>query len=127
MPRPPEPKKVAVLGGGFAGLAAAVELILRGHDVTLVEGRALLGGRAHSFVDAKSGQVLDNGQHVLMGCYHETLALLRQLGVSDRLFAPPGLQVPFLSEKGRSVLAATLPAPFHLLSALAGYGELSAG
>ncbi|HUB67495.1 MAG TPA: hydroxysqualene dehydroxylase HpnE [Candidatus Methylacidiphilales bacterium] len=125
LPRPPAPKKVAVLGGGFAGLATAVELVLRGHDVTVIESRGLLGGRAHSFVDSKSGQILDNGQHVLMGCYHKTLALLRQLGVSARLYAPPNLQVPFLSGKGRSVLAATSPAPFHLLSALVGYGELA--
>ncbi len=123
--RPPAPKKVVVIGAGYAGLAAAAELILRGHDVTLLESRALLGGRAHSFADSKSGQILDNGQHILMGCYHDTLALLRQLGVEERLYSPPGLQVPFVSEKGRSVLAATLPAPFHLLSALLRYGELS--
>ena len=123
--RPPAPKKVVVLGAGYAGLAAATELILRGHDVTLIEGRALLGGRAHSFVDAKSGLVLDNGQHILMGCYHETLALLRQLGVMDRLYSPPRLEVPFVSEKGRSLMAATAPDPLHLLSALFGYGELS--
>jgi len=123
--RPPAPKKVVVLGAGYAGLAAATELILRGHDVTLVEGRALLGGRAHSFIDTKSGLVLDNGQHILMGCYHETLGLLRQLGVMDRLYSPPSLAVPFVSEKGPSVLAATAPDPLHLLSALLGYGELS--
>jgi squalene synthase HpnD len=122
--RPPAPKKVVVLGAGYAGLAAATELILRGHDVTLVEGRALLGGRAHSFIDAKSGLVLDNGQHILMGCYHETLDLLRRLGVMDRLHSPPRLEVPFVSEKGRSVLVASAPDPLHLLSALFGYGEL---
>ena len=124
--RPPKPKKVVVLGAGYAGLAAANELILRGHDVTLIEGRALLGGRAHSFVDTKSGLVLDNGQHILMGCYHESLALLRKLGVLDRLYSPPRMVVPFISEKGRSVLAATAPEPLHLLSALLGYGELTA-
>lgn len=123
---PPPPKKVTVLGAGYAGLAAAAELVLRGHEVTLVEGRALLGGRAHSFVDAKSGLMLDNGQHVLMGCYHETLALLKQMGVTDRLYSPPSLQVPFASEKGHSLLKVTAPQPFHLLSALLGYGELSA-
>jgi squalene synthase HpnD len=123
--RPPAPKKVVVLGAGYAGLAAANELVLRGHDVTLIEGRALLGGRAHSFVDTKSGLVLDNGQHILMGCYHATLALLRQLGVMDRLYSPPRLEVPFMSEKGRSLMAATAPDPLHLLSALLNYGELS--
>jgi squalene synthase HpnD len=126
-PRPPAPKKVVVLGAGYAGLAAANELTLRGHDVTLVEGRALLGGRAHSFADTKSGLILDNGQHILMGCYHETLALLEQLGARNRLFSPPSIAVPFVSEKkGRSVLAATAPEPFHLLSALLAYGELNA-
>jgi squalene synthase HpnD len=123
--RPPKPKKVVVLGAGYAGLAAATELILRGHDVTLIEARALIGGRAHSFVDSKSGLVLDNGQHILMGCYHETLGLLRQLGVMDRLYSPPRMSVPFVSKKGPSVLAATAPEPFHLLSALMGYSELS--
>ena len=123
--RPPPPKRVVVLGPGYAGLAAANELILRGHDVTLVEGRALLGGRAHSFVDTKSGLVLDNGQHILMGCYHDSLALFRQLGVRHRLFSPPRLEVPFVSEKGRSRMVATAPDPLHLLSALLGYRELS--
>ena len=125
-PRPPAPKKAVVLGAGYAGLAAASELTMRGHDVTLIEGRALLGGRAHSFIDTKSGLVLDNGQHILMGCYRDTLALLDQLGVRDRLYSPPRMAVPFVSEKGASLLAATAPAPLHLLSALLGFNELSA-
>jgi squalene synthase HpnD len=124
-PRPPPPKKVVVLGAGYAGLAAATELLLRGHDVTLVEARALLGGRAHSFADTKTGQMLDNGQHIFMGCYHETLDLLGQLGVRDRLISAPRLDVPFLSAKGRSSLRARLPAPLHLASALLGFGELT--
>jgi squalene synthase HpnD len=124
-PRPPAPKKVTVLGAGYAGLAAAAELVLRGHDVTLIEGRALLGGRAHSFVDTKTGLVLDNGQHIFMGCYHESLALLKELGVSDRLYAPPRIDVPFASEKGRSRMVAIAPDPLHLLSALLNFGELT--
>ena len=125
-PRPPPPQKIAVLGAGYAGMAAAVSLVLQGHEVTLIEARAILGGRAHSFRDHKTGQVLDNGQHIFMGCYHATLALLRLLGVENRLHSPARLSVPFLSPKGRSVLRARLPAPLHLLSALLGYGELEA-
>lgn len=126
LPRPPAPKKVLVLGAGYAGLSAAVELINRGHDVTLLESRALLGGRAHNFTDVKTGLELDNGQHIFMGCYHETLKFLSYLGVQDRLASPTRLEVPFLSENKRSSLAAApLPAPFHLLTALLGYGELS--
>ncbi len=124
--RPPAPKKVAVLGAGYAGLAAAVELTLRGHDVTLIEARAVLGGRAHSFLENKTGQWLDNGQHIFMGCYHATLGLLRQLGVEDRLYSPPTMAVPFLSERGRSSQTATLPAPLHLFSALLGFKEMKA-
>jgi squalene synthase HpnD len=125
--RPPAPKKVLVLGAGYAGLACAAELVLRGHEVTLLESRALLGGRAHSFVDPKTGLTLDNGQHILMGCYHETLALLRQLGVTDRLQTPPRLHVPYCSARGRHALTASAPAPLHLLSALLHFGELSVG
>jgi squalene synthase HpnD len=124
--RPPAPKKVAVLGAGYAGLACAAELVARGHEVTLIESRALLGGRAHSFVDPKTGLLLDNGQHILMGCYHETLALLRRLGVADRLLTPARLHVPYLSARGASSLTAIAPAPLHLLSALLHFGELSA-
>ena len=123
--RPPAPKKIAVLGAGYAGLACAADLVMRGHEVTLLESRALLGGRAHSFVDPKTGLVLDNGQHVLMGCYHETLRLIGQLGVTGRLQKPERLDVPYLSAKGRSSLTATAPAPLHLLSALLHFGELS--
>ena len=61
-----------------------------------------------------------------MGCYHETLDFLRQLGVEDRLCEPPALAVPFYSAKGRTALAAKLPAPLHLLSALLGFAELNA-
>jgi squalene-associated FAD-dependent desaturase len=123
--RPPAPKKVVVLGAGYAGLACAAELVLRGHDVTLLESRALLGGRAHSFVEPKTGLTLDNGQHILMGCYHETLDLLRQLGVSRRLQTPPRLHVPYRSGRGQHALTASAPAPLHLLSALLHFGELS--
>ena len=124
---PPPPKKVLVLGGGFAGVAAAVELARRGHSVTVLESRALLGGRAHSFNDAKTGLELDNGQHILMGCYHQTLDLLKTLTVEDKLLEPPTLDVPYLSDQGKSALKALpmLPAPLSLLSAMLGFRELT--
>ena len=72
-------RRVAVVGGGWAGLAAAVEATRRGHQVTLYEMAAQLGGRAREvdFGDA----VLDNGQHILIGAYSQTLALMRLVGV----------------------------------------------
>ena len=72
-------RRVAVIGGGWAGLAAAVEATRRGHAVTLFEMAAQFGGRARSVaVDHRS---LDNGQHILIGAYRATLALMRTVGV----------------------------------------------
>jgi squalene synthase HpnD len=119
------PQKVLVLGAGFAGLTAAVELSRRGHAVTVLESKALLGGRAHSFPDPATGEIIDNGQHIFMGCYPESLALLDLLGVRGRLHSPPSLQVPYLDEAGRHFLeAAPLPAPLHLLAALLRFSAL---
>ena len=69
-------KRVAVVGGGWAGLAAAVTATQRGHQVTLIEMAGQLGGRARS-VDG----MFDNGQHILIGAYTQSLALLRSVGV----------------------------------------------
>lgn len=73
------PRQVAVVGGGWAGLAAAVEATRRGHHVTLYEMAPQLGGRARQ-VDF-DGTLLDNGQHILIGAYTQTLALMRLVGV----------------------------------------------
>ncbi len=72
-------RRLAVVGGGWAGLAAAVEATRRGHVVTLFEMAPQLGGRAREVQVA--GQPLDNGQHILIGAYTETLALIRSVGV----------------------------------------------
>jgi squalene-associated FAD-dependent desaturase len=69
-----------VLGGGVAGLVAAFGLADRGFAVTLFESRGWLGGRAFSPLDRRSGRRLDNGPHVMLGCYRATRALLRRLG-----------------------------------------------
>ena len=72
-------RNVAVIGGGWAGLAAAVEATSAGHHVTLFEMAPQLGGRARRVnVD---GFELDNGQHILIGAYTETLGLMRRVGV----------------------------------------------
>ncbi|HWI11842.1 MAG TPA: hydroxysqualene dehydroxylase HpnE [Burkholderiaceae bacterium] len=72
--------RLAVVGGGWAGLAAAIEGVRRGHAVTLFEMAPQLGGRARG-VDV-DGLTLDNGQHILIGAYVETLALLQTVGVA---------------------------------------------
>jgi squalene-associated FAD-dependent desaturase len=73
---------LAVVGGGWAGLAAAVEATARGHAVTLYDMAPQLGGRARSFQG--DGMVLDNGQHILIGAYTETLRLMTLVGADPR-------------------------------------------
>lgn len=73
------PRRVAVIGGGWAGLAAAVHACAAGHQVTVFEMAHQLGGRARSVTH--EGLTLDNGQHILIGAYVDTLALMRQVGV----------------------------------------------
>lgn len=109
-----------VVGGGFAGLAAATALAEGGGRVVLLEARPHLGGRARSWVDPDTGHVVDNGQHLFMGCYAETLRLLDRIGARDRLVLQPRLRVPFLDRGGRvSVLRLPpLPAPWNLAAGL---------
>src|SRR5829696_3037337 len=82
--RPP-----VVIGAGFAGLSAAAMLAERGIAVTVLDARPRLGGRATAFRDRHSGELVDNGQHVMFGCYRETLAFLRLIGADDRVRAQP--------------------------------------
>lgn len=111
---------VAVIGAGYAGLTTAVELVRAGMDVTVFESSRVMGGRAR--VVEKDGQRLDNGQHILLGAYTETLRLLRFLKVPPKrlLSMPLTLHVP-----GRLHLkAAGLPAPLHLAAGLLTCREL---
>ena len=75
-------KRVAVVGAGYAGLAAAVELARGGCHVTVFEANRVAGGRARR-VEYR-GTLLDNGQHLLLGAYRDTLALMREVGVPER-------------------------------------------
>ena len=112
-------KRVVIIGGGFAGLAAGVRLSERGHEVVLLERRNHLGGRAYSFTDAKTGDVVDNGQHLFMGCYHHTIAFLETIGRRDRLKFQDRPRVDFLDAEGfASFDCPRLPAPFHVLAGL---------
>ncbi|MSP62443.1 MAG: FAD-dependent oxidoreductase [Myxococcales bacterium] len=118
--------KAIVIGGGFAGLAAATRLAEEGHAVTLLERRPILGGRAYSIVDETTGDVIDNGQHLFLGCYRATRAFLARIGTSDKLALRDDLTLTYL-EGGRlkRVTPSTLPAPFGLLAGLARFEALS--
>ena len=109
--------RVAVIGGGWAGCAAAVELATRGASVTLYEASRTLGGRAR--VISSHGRALDNGQHILLGAYAETLRLLHVTGVAEKsvLLRLP-LQMCYPDGTGMTFIAPRLPAPWHVTLAL---------
>jgi hydroxysqualene dehydroxylase len=109
-----------VVGGGFAGLALATELAAAGRQVTLLERRAFLGGRAFSFTDRTTGTTVDNGQHLMMGCYHATLTFLDRIGSTSKLKRIPDSRVEFVREGGATSTfrCPPLPAPLHLLGGL---------
>jgi squalene-associated FAD-dependent desaturase len=113
-------RDVIVIGGGFAGLSAATALAEAGARVLVLEARPQLGGRATAFTDRETGELVDNGQHVLFGCYRETLAFLQRIGAEDHVRRQPTLSVPYLDDLGRrSVLRCPqLPAPLHLVAAV---------
>lgn len=102
--------RVAVIGGGFAGLAAAVSLAERGIPVTLYESAKPLGGRARGL--NCHGSRIDNGQHILLGCYTETLALIEKTCE----IAAPFTRLPLdLCVDAFRLKALNLPPPFDLL------------
>jgi len=77
--------QVAIAGGGLAGMSAAVALAAEGYRVTLIEKRSALGGRAGSYLDAATGEWIDNCQHVLMPCCTNLLDFYERIGVRDKI------------------------------------------
>jgi hydroxysqualene dehydroxylase len=107
--------RVAVVGAGWAGLAAAATLAEHGHPVTVFEASRSLGGRARRVTI--DGVDLDNGQHILIGAYTEALRLMRLVGAdSERLLVRVPLELRHVS--GFHLRAPPLPAPLHLLAGL---------
>jgi squalene-associated FAD-dependent desaturase len=111
---------VVVVGGGLAGLSCAVALAPRGFRVTVLESRQRLGGRAGSFTDPVSGQLVDACQHVSMGCCTNFAHFCKTVGI-DRFLAPQPKLYFLTPDRLRSVFKADpWPAPFHLGRALLG-------
>lgn len=107
-----------VVGSGFAGLSAAARLSRDGARVLVLEARARLGGRATAFADRETGELVDNGQHVLMGCYRETFAFLRDIGAEAHVRRQPELAVTTIERDGRvsRLRCPALPSPLHLVA-----------
>ncbi len=109
---------IVIVGAGFAGLSAATSLAQAGRTVIVLDARAQPGGRATAFADRETGELVDNGQHVLFGCYRATFEFLRRIGAMDNVRFQSSLSVPYIDRDGqRSVLRCpTLPSPLHLLA-----------
>jgi uncharacterized protein with NAD-binding domain and iron-sulfur cluster len=108
------PQTVLVIGGGLAGLAATQALADRGFSVTLLETRGRLGGRASSFTDTASGQLVDTCQHVSMGCCTNLAHFCRTFGIDHLLQPQPVLWFMTPDRKVSSFRAGPWPAPLHL-------------
>ena len=117
--------RVLVVGGGLAGITAALDCAAAGARVTLVEVRRRLGGAAYSF--ERDGLRLDNGQHVFLRCCSAYRALLARLGSEHLTAIQPRLEIPVLKPGHAPVLLrrGALPAPAHLAGALACYPYLT--
>lgn len=116
-----------VIGGGLAGLSAACALVDQDVSVTLLEKRPFLGGRAFSFTDAETGQEVDNGQHVYLGCCNAYTGFLQQLGVLDQTTLQQNLRIPVVDGEGKVGMfsaAPLLPAPLHLLPSFIAFPHL---
>jgi Flavin containing amine oxidoreductase len=118
------PGKIVVIGGGLAGITAAIALSETGANVTLAEARPRLGGATTSF--SRGGLMVDNGQHVFLRCCVAYRGLLARLGMTGAVSLQDRFDVTVLAPGGRARLRRTaLPGPLHMGQALMGYGFLS--
>lgn len=119
-----------VIGAGVAGLTAALALVRQGARPLVLEAAPHPGGRARSFVDRATGELLDNGPHILVGACTHTLELLEWLGTTHLLHDPGRVELALWSDHrgtGRLLCPPALPAPLHLLAGLLRMPGMSPG
>ena len=134
---------IAVIGGGLAGLSAALDLTDAGREVVLFERRPYVGGKAYSFQDPNHDVVLDNGQHITMRCCTAFQSFLERIGCADIVRYQDHLEVAVIDPDSRrhhvSLIAGSrsralarlglqlLPAPLHMFPSLVTYEHLGVG
>ena len=120
-------RPVIIVGGGVAGLSAATALAERGIRVLVLEARSTLGGRASTFTDPLTKERVDNGQHVLFGCYDETFRFLKRIGTEQNVRLQQRLEIAVIDRDGRATTlwCPPMPAPLHLLGGLFSWDALS--
>lgn len=121
------PVKCLVIGGGIAGLSAAAFLANQKIHVTLLEASPKLGGRAYSYLDKNTNTIVDNGQHILMGCYNYTLKFLRLINADEKFEYQKKLKVNFVKEGLKVFHLKSFPVfyPFNMLIGLLNYKAIS--
>ncbi len=120
-------KSCLIIGGGFAGLSSAVFLSEKKIQINLLEASPKLGGRAYSLTHPQLNDSFDNGQHILMGCYEETISFLKKIGSYENLIVQDSLEIDFV-QPGGIVHPLKSPKhfyPFNLLIGILNYKAIS--
>ena len=120
-------KKIIVVGGGLSGIAASVFLAEKGIESLLIEASPKLGGRTYSFNYTTQNEIIDNGQHILMGCYHHTLDFLKITNSLNKVEFQDNLEVNFVASSGKifQLKADGLFYPLNLLKGILAYKALT--
>ena len=110
---------VVIVGGGLSGLAASIQLSQENLKINLIEKNSYLGGRARSFIENKTGDEIDDGQHLILGCYKNSFQYLKKIKSLSLLKFHNNLEINFRFGKRKFKLKAwNLPAPFHIIFSL---------
>ncbi|MBX3008544.1 MAG: hydroxysqualene dehydroxylase HpnE [Melioribacteraceae bacterium] len=120
-------KKILIIGGGLSGLTSAVYLSKLNHKVTLLEASPKFGGRTYSIFNETKKEFFDNGQHLLMGCYEETLDFLKLMDAEHLIEIQPYLDLTYVDKDSihHKLRADKLNYPFNLLRAILKFSGLS--
>lgn len=120
-------KKVFIIGGGLSGLSCGSYLSNAGYEVTITEASPKLGGRAYSFIDRNSSDTIDNGQHIMMGAYRNTLNFLNLISAEDTISIQSKLKVVFCDKNGvqHHLKSDSENYPINIIKALLSYSALT--
>jgi squalene-associated FAD-dependent desaturase len=120
-------KKILIIGGGLSGLTSAVYLSKLNYNVTLLEASPKYGGRTYSILNKTKKEYYDNGQHLLMGCYEDTLNLLKIIDAENLIEIQPYLDLTYIDQNSihHKLTADKLNYPFNLLRAILKFSGLS--
>ena len=113
-------KKILIIGGGLAGLSAAINLIEEGYKIEIIEASPKLGGRTYSFLSNDKHTIIDNGQHILMGCYSHTLDYIDRVNSRDKFHFQESLEINYVAEEGKT-FKLSIPKSFYPFNLLYGF------